>query len=216
MRFELLTELGRGGTGVVFKARDRESGAVVALKRLNPDVKFAEREVLLARTVTHANVCKVYDLFREDGHACISMELIDGETLQDFLKRSDPPSIDQTLGIARQIMDGLEAAHRAGIVHRDLNPQNILIARDGTVKITDFGVARVAGPRGLQPTRTDISGTPGYMAPEQIIGLYADARTDLYALGFILYQMVYRVRRVPAWLEAAITCCTQRDPEQRY
>jgi len=216
MRFELLQELGRGGTGVVFKARDREPGTLVALKRLHSDKKFAEMEVLLARAVSHPNVCRVYDLLHEDGHTWISMELVDGETLQAFLKRSGPLSIDETLRIARQIMDGLEAAHRLGIVHRDLNPENILIAHDGTVKITDFGIARMAGRQDPPTTQMDVSGTPGYMAPEQIMGLGADARTDLYALGFILYQMVYNVPGVPPWFEAAITCCTQKDPEQRY
>src|SRR5207244_12429631 len=110
MRFELLQELGRGGTGVVFKARDRGPGALLALKRLHSDMKFAEMEVLLARAVSHPNVCRVYDLLHEDGHTWISMEFVDGETLQAFIKRSGPLSIDETLLISRQIMGGLESA----------------------------------------------------------------------------------------------------------
>jgi serine/threonine protein kinase len=220
MRFELLNELGRGATGIVFKARDRETGAIVAVKQLNADIRVPEREVLLARKVTHTNVCRVYDLFREAGTdtAFISMEYVDGETL------SGPLPLDEVLRIAAQIMDGLEAAHRQGVVHRDLKPANIMVARNGTVKIMDFGLAKLCDP---QTTDTiGRTGTPAYMAPEQAVGELADARADLYALGFILYELLSgelpsrdsRPKRltVPAYVEAAIFRCLEEDRKRRF
>jgi serine/threonine protein kinase len=213
MRFELLHELGHGGMGVVYKARDTETGAVVALKRLKAGAAFAADEVLLAKTISHPNVCQVYELLEEEDHTSISMEFVDGESLQEYLKRRGPLSIDETLYVAGEVLNGLEAAHQAGIVHRDLNPQNILIASNGRVKLTDFGLA---GKAGQPETRFNLAGTPGFIAPEQIMGLVTDERTDIYALGFILYQLLYNVRDVPGWLAEAVSCSTQKDPGRRY
>ncbi|HYR42839.1 MAG TPA: serine/threonine-protein kinase, partial [Terriglobia bacterium] len=190
MRFELLGELGRGGMGTVFKALDRETGDIVALKELKPELRphndFFKRELLLARKVTHINVCRVFDLFRDEDRVFISMEYVDGESLADVIKRSGAMPVDQTMEIARQIIDGLEAAHRRRVIHRDLKPANIMIARDGTVKIMDFGLAR-----SLEQTARvggSIAGTPAYMAPEQLNGELADARSDIYTLGVDIYE----------------------------
>src|ERR1051326_2859634 len=114
-RFLILEELAAGGTGVVYKAQDRETGAIVALKKLSARVEYPEREWLLARSISHPNVCKVFEFFRDEGQACISMELVDGETLAAYLKQHDSLPVHKALNIARQIIHGVEAAHKAGI-----------------------------------------------------------------------------------------------------
>jgi serine/threonine-protein kinase len=180
MRFDLLQELGNGTNSTVFKARDRETGAIVALKILPADTDFPQREVLLARKVSHPNVCRVYELFRHEDRPCISMEYLDGETLHTRIERSGALPVDEVLRITRQVLDGLDVAHHEGVVHRDLKPANIMIIRDGTVKLMDFGLARPVNPENTMSV--DSAGTPAYMAPEQMFGR-ADARSDIYALG---------------------------------
>ena len=193
-RYDVLAEVGRGGMGIVYKARDRETGAVVALKVLRPeiaaDTAVIERfksELLLARKVTDKNVCRIYELLRFGEAVAISMEYIEGESLRQFLTRYNAVSIRKGAQWASQICHALSEAHGQGIVHRDLKPENIVIDRDGNVKVMDFGIARSAET----PTTTAgvMVGTPAYMAPEQAEGKPTDTRSDIYSLGLVLYEM---------------------------
>jgi len=200
MRFKLLAELGRGSAGIVYKAIDCETGDTVAVKQLLPGARPPQREVLLARKVTHPNVCRVHDLYREDGNVFISMEFVDGECLKGPLSAGD------AIAIAKQICDGLMAAHRQGIVHGDLKPANILIARGGIVKLTDFGIAQSIDPDATADGA--ICGTPAYMAPELLRGERADIRSDIYALGLVLKEL---------GLEGpAVSRCLERAPAKRF
>jgi len=211
----------------VFRARDTITDDTVALKELNPKVKAPQRELLLARKISHPNVCRTHDLYIEDGRTLISMEFVDGETLRSLMERSGPLPVDQCLQIVRQILNGLEAAHRKGIIHRDLKPGNIMIARDGTVKIMDFGHSRIVD-QSPDPylTNSNIEGSRGYVAPEQAMGLVTDERTDLFSVGVILYEMVSGKRMgrvapaqipgVPPFVEAAILQCLAMEPSRRF
>ena len=196
MRFEILSQLGAGAFGVVYKARDRETGEVVALKQLKPEIAMQQdlverfkQELLLTRKVTHRNVCRVYDLYRENEGVFISMEYVEGERLRDKLNREGRFPLDEAFGISNQLFDGLEEAHSRDVVHRDLKPENIMIAVDGTVKLMDFGLARSLEPDVTAMATSGLSGTPAYMSPEQALGQVADARSDIYTLGLILYEM---------------------------
>ena len=168
-RFEVRRELGSGATGTVFEARDRVSGDTVAVKQLFPGAVVPQREVLLARKISHPNVCRVHDFYEEDGEKLISMEYVEGETLKLLIARSGALPIDRCLRIVRQILNGLEAAHQLEIIHRDLQPKNIMIVGDDRVKILDFGNARIVD---VSPdlTGSNVAGTRGYVAPEQAIG----------------------------------------------
>ena len=198
-RYEILALIGRGGMGAVYRARDRELDLVVAIKfldkQLASDPALRERfrrEVVLARKVTHKNIARTYDIGEHEGGRFLTMEHVDGESLQSVIARSGPLPDAEVLRIAVAICDGLEAAHEQGVVHRDLKPDNVLIERGGRVVITDFGVARAAGGTdGALLTAGQMVGTPAYMAPEQLEGASdIDARADLYALGVMLYQML--------------------------
>ena len=194
-RYEVLAQLGTGGTGIVYKVRDLETGEIVALKVLKPGIASDQemqqnlrKEVCLARKVTHKNVCRIYDFNRSNNVACLSMEFVEGENLLSKLRRVGPLPVDESLEIARQICAGLHEAHAQGIVHRDLKPANIMLDRSGVVKIMDFGIARLSQGNG-QMTGT-IAGTPAYMAPEQIELKPMGPRTDIYSVGLVLYEMV--------------------------
>ena len=195
VRYEILEELGRGGMGIVYKARDRETGEVVALKVLKPDVAnddtIQERfknELRLARRITHKNVCRIYDFHRTGGTAYISMEFVDGESLRGILRRFATLPIGKGLNFALQICAGLQEAHKEGVVHRDLKPENFMIDTGGNLEIMDFGIARsIDASMTLLPGA--VVGTPAYMSPEQAEGRVADARADIYAVGLILYEM---------------------------
>jgi hypothetical protein len=194
-RYEILDEAGRGGMGIVYKARDRETGELVALKVLKPeiaaDASIVERfknELRLARKITHKNVCRIHDFNRApDGSAYISMEFVEGESLRNILKRFGNLSLRAGTRITQQICAGLHEAHAQGVVHRDLKPENVMLDRAGNVKIMDFGIARSL-EAGVTST-TGIMGTPAYMAPEQAAAKPLDHRADIYALGLILYEM---------------------------
>jgi len=193
-RFDLLAEIGRGGMGIVYRARDRETGEIVALKILRPeiagDAAALERfrnELRLARQITHRNVCRTYELHRFGDTAAIAMEYVDGESLRHVLRRSGPVSVRTGLEWTRQICAALHEAHAHHIAHRDLKPENVLITRDGRVKVSDFGIARSVQSDATQ-TGT-ITGTPAYMSPEQAQGKAVDHRSDIYSLGLVLYEM---------------------------
>lgn len=173
-RYRVLAEVGQGGMGIVYKTQDSETGEVVAVKVLKPDIAFDEsaverfkNEVRLARKIAHRNVCRIYEFNRSGNTAFISMEFVEGETLRTILHRFRSLSLKQSIAIARQICSALREAHALGIAHRDLKPENIMIDKAGDVKLMDFGIARfVHGAT----TTVGIKGTPAYMSPEQAEG----------------------------------------------
>ena len=192
-RYRIVGLLGRGGMGEVYRAEDLKLGQAVALKFLPMEVTHrADRlarfhqEVRLARQVSHPNVCRVHDIGETGGQHFLSMEYIDGEDLASLLRRIGRLPQDKALELARQLCAGLAAAHDRGVLHRDLKPANVLIDGRGRARIADFGLADLAGHRRDAP---EIAGTPGYMAPEQQEGREVTTRTDVYALGLVLYEM---------------------------
>jgi predicted Ser/Thr protein kinase len=189
-------ELARGGMGVVYRAWDNSIERRVALKALSPLLPAGaearerfRREARLAGRVSHESVATIYALEEIDAELFIASEYVDGETLRARLA-GGPLPVRDAIAIALAVGRGLAAAHDLGVVHRDLKPENVMIATDGRVKVVDFGIASVDGPgRGI--TRTGVVlGTPGYMAPEQVSGQGADARSDVFALGVVLYEML--------------------------
>ena len=192
-RYRIGGLLGRGGMGEVYRADDLKLGQPVALKFLPKAVQKDEAllarfhsEVRLARQVSHPNVCRVYDIDEIEGRHFLSMEYVDGEDLASLLKRIGHLPGAKALEIARQLCAGLSAAHEKGVLHRDLKPSNIMLDGRGRVRITDFGLA-VAGDESADGR--EVSGTPAYMAPEQLLGKGASVRSDLYALGLVLYEI---------------------------
>ena len=207
-RYQILKELGRGGMGIVLQAYDKELKEQVAIKVLSPhlssDPDALERlkqEVSSARRVTHPHVIRIHDISELNGLHFISMEFFEGITLKDYIKKTGVLSLMQALNIAQQICDGLEAAHRQGVIHRDLKSQNVIIGPTNQIKIIDFGLARCGNLGGLTATGL-IMGTPEYMAPEQVAGKNVDERADIYSLGIILYEMF--TGRVPFTGDSAI------------
>jgi predicted Ser/Thr protein kinase len=231
-RFRIVALLGKGGMGEVYRAEDAKLGQQVALKFLpvnvaNDPAKLARlySEVRLGRQVSHPNVCRVYDVMESEGHHFISMEYIDGEDLASLLRRIGKLPQEKAIDVARDICAGLAAAHSLGIIHRDLKPANVMIDGRGTARITDFGLAALAG----ETARGEIAGTPAYMAPEQLSGGDVTPRTDLYALGMILYEM-YTAKRfergrsqslstdtkdVDPAVQRVILRCLEEKPESR-
>ncbi|HET6266768.1 MAG TPA: serine/threonine-protein kinase [Acidobacteriota bacterium] len=194
-RYQVLKELGRGGMGIVFQAYDKELKETVAIKILSPllsndpeALERLKREVSAARRVTHPNVIRIHDISEIGGLHFVSMEYFEGVSLKDYLRKSGPLSMMQGYNIASQICDGLEAAHRQGVIHRDLKSQNIIVGPANLAKIIDFGLARSGQMEGLTATGL-IMGTPEYMAPEQVAGKHVDERADIYSLGIILYEI---------------------------
>ncbi len=192
-RYRIVGMLGRGGMGEVYRAEDLKLGQPVALKFLPGEVSdHADRlarfhqEVRLARQVTHPNVCRVYDIGETDGQHFISMEYIDGEDLASLLRRIGRLPSDKALELARQLCAGLAAAHDRKVLHRDLKPANVLIDDRGQAHLADFGLADLTDQRHYA---SEIAGTVGYMAPEQLNGEAVTTRTDVYALGLVLYEM---------------------------
>ena len=195
-RYEILGLVGSGGMGTVYRARDVELDEIVALKLLRRDLldkpgmldRFRQ-EVKLARRVTHRNVARTFDIGEGDGEKFLTMELVEGEALSARIAREGALPLGFVAEVAASMCAGLAAAHEAGIVHRDLKPDNVLIARDGRVVITDFGIARAVFDAGRAATVGLALGTPAYMAPEQVEGATdLDARTDIYALGAMMYE----------------------------
>jgi serine/threonine-protein kinase len=188
-RYRIIGRLGKGGMGEVFRADDLKVGQPVALKFLPPAVDDdparltqLHTEVRMARQVSHSNVCRVYDIDEVEGHTFLSMEYVDGEDLSSLLRRIGRFNEERGLEIARQVCAGLAAAHERGVVHRDFKPANVMLDGTGRVRITDFGLAGMSG-------ETLRAGTPAYMAPEQLAGHEVTARSDIYSLGLVLYEV---------------------------
>jgi len=222
-RYQIIEELGKGGMGRVYKVLDKEIGEKVALKLLNPEIaaesKTIERfrnELKTARQISHKNVCRMYHLSKEEGAPYIIMEYVRGEDLKSMIRMMGRLSPGQTVSIAKQVCEGLNEAHRLGVVHRDLKPQNIMIDRNGDIKIMDFGIARSLQAKGMTGEGVMI-GTPEYMSPEQAEGKGADERADIYALGIILFEML--TGRVPfegeTPLSVALKHKTEAPPDPR-
>jgi serine/threonine protein kinase/Flp pilus assembly protein TadD len=200
-RYEVIEELGKGGMGRVYKAFDKKIKEKVALKLLRPEISSDEEtverfsnELKYARKIIHKNVCRMFDLGEEEGTHYITMEYVSGEDLKSMIRMMGRLSPGQAVSIIRQVCEGLVEAHKLGVVHRDLKPQNIMIDREGNARIMDFGIARSLKAKGI----TDggiIIGTPEYMSPEQVEGKEIDQRADVYALGVILYEML--IGKVP-------------------
>lgn len=190
-RYRIIGLLGRGGMGEVYRADDLRLGQPVALKFLpesvaGDNVRLAQfhNEVRIARQVSHRNVCRVYDIGESNGSIFLTMEYVDGEDLASLLKRIGRFPQDRAIEIARQLCAGLAAAHEQGVLHRDLKPANVMIDREGRVRITDFGLAGLADE--IQDIR---AGTPAYMAPEQLAGKEVSIRSDIFALGLVLFEI---------------------------
>jgi len=192
-RYRILSLLGRGGMGEVYRANDLKLSQPVAIKFLPEETAANERmlarfhaEVRIARQVSHPNVCRVYDIGEYQGSTYITMEYVDGEDLASLLRRIGRLPGDKAIEIARKLCAGLAAAHDKGVLHRDLKPANIMIDGRGQVLISDFGLAGLAGQVEGGEIR---NGTPAYMAPEQLAGKEVSVRSDIYALGLVLYEM---------------------------
>ena len=197
-RYEIRSILGAGGSGVVYKAHDRELGEIVALKTLHPDtvahdpaaIERLKSEIRLARRIAHRGVVRTYDLGASDGMYFLTMEYVSGTTLSELLDRDHRLPTVAVFPIAKQLARALGVAHEQGIVHRDIKPQNIMLMADGTLKVMDFGIARLE-VRTAALTQVGMAvGTPGYMAPEQLMDGDVDHRADLYACGVVLYECI--------------------------
>ena len=246
--YKILSKLGEGGMGVVYKAEDLTLGRTVALKFLPPDSVATEddrtrlvHEARAAAALLHPNICPVYEIAEAEGRIFIAMACIEGRSLKDRIAEG-PVSLDEALSIARQIGDALAAAHGKGIIHRDIKPGNVMLLPDGRPMLMDFGLAKVAGTTKLTRTGTTM-GTVAYMSPEQVKGVGADARSDIWALGVVLYEMVsgrapfggeyeaallYSILNedpvplagegtdIPAGLDGIIAKALAKDPARRY
>ena len=253
--YQIIARLGAGGMGEVYRAHDHRLRRDVAIKVLPPAAledagaaKRLRREAHALSRLNHMNICTVHDFDTHDGIAFIVVELIDGETLADRLRRG-PVAADEIVRIGRAIASALEAAHEQGVIHRDLKPGNVMISSKGVVKVLDFGLARDVRPAVTDATTASavsnqgVFGTLPYMAPEQVLGAETDARTDVYALGTILYEMAagkrpfeetqplalasailnqapprpaLKAAKVDAGLAAVILRCLEKLPERRY
>jgi serine/threonine protein kinase len=228
--YEILSPLGAGGMGEVYKARDSRLNRTVAIKILlqqvssNPDVQARfEREAQTIAGLNHPHICTLHDIGRHEGTSYLVMEYLEGETLADRIGRGPLP-LDQTLKYAIEIADALEKAHRQGVTHRDLKPSNIMLTKSGA-KLLDFGLAKLrqeaqpASSPSTLPTNAVMTGegmilgTLQYMAPEQLEGKDADARTDIFAFGTIIYEMTTGRKAFEAKSQASlIASILDREP----
>ncbi|HVI36210.1 MAG TPA: serine/threonine-protein kinase, partial [Gaiellales bacterium] len=228
-RYTLDRALGSGGMAIVYLAHDRELGRVVAVKRLadnlSHDPSFRDRflrEAQLAAPLSHPNVVRVYDFGHDpDGRPFIVMEYVEGGSLAEALARDGALTPARVVAVARDCCAGLAYAHGAGLVHRDLKPQNLMLDLDGCVKIADFGIARTLDGTSLTLTGS-VLGTAGYLAPEQAGGAQVTAAADIYGLGVTLHQLATGTmpgpdapQDLPDPLRGVIVCCLDPDPARR-
>lgn len=226
--FVLLKQLGQGGMGIVYAAEDTLLHRKVALKILpaavsqNPERRRRFlREGRAASAVDHPTIATIFEVGEDGEHVYLAMELVAGKTLRQILDEKDAPlDIPEAVRITVEIARGLEKAHQTGIIHRDLKPENIMLGEDGAPKILDFGLAKHrAAENAFAPTATDLAtvegrilGTPGYMSPEQSKGKPVDARTDLFALGVLLYELLTRERPFRGSTAVEVLIAVDRDP----
>jgi len=217
-RYEILELLGQGGMGAVYKARDTELERLVALKLIRPELasnpeilRRFKQELILAREVTHRNVIRIFDLGQAIGIKFITMEFVEGRDLRTVLRERGKLPPGESVQIMAQICRALEAAHVAGVVHRDLKPQNIMLDAKDRVYVMDFGIAHSLETPGMTQTGA-LMGTPEYMSPEQAKGMKVDARSDLFALGIIFYEMLTGVS--PYKADTAIATLLKRTQER--
>jgi serine/threonine-protein kinase len=194
--YRVLELVGRGAMGVVYKALDVNLDRPVAIKVMSAEARndpsFVERfrqEACAQAALNHPNVAQLFDYFVHDGAPVAVMEFIDGESMEQLIRRRGAIRADESIPMFKQALRGVAAAHRAGIIHRDLKPGNLMITKDDIVKVMDFGIAKRQGVTGATKASTSI-GSPFYMAPEQILGRAVDCRTDIYALGITLYELL--------------------------
>jgi serine/threonine protein kinase len=195
-RYQIIEQIGQGGMGRVFKAKDLELDTTVALKMIKPQlssdpdiINRFKRELLLAREIFHEHVIRIHDLGEIKGIKYISMNYIEGNTLKEILQSTGKLTIEKTIDIIKQVCSALIVAHNQGIIHRDLKPQNIMINKSGKAFVLDFGIARSINVESDASEEGIVLGTPDFMSPEQIKGEKPDATTDIYSLGIILYEM---------------------------
>ncbi len=246
--YRILSKLGEGGMGVVYEAEDLSLGRTVALKFLPPNSIAREEdrarlihEARAAAALLHPNICPVYEVADAEGRLFIAMAHVEGRSLKERIADAPVP-LDEALSIARQIGDGLAAAHAKGIIHRDIKPANIMLTPEGRPMLMDFGLAKISGTTKLTRTRTTM-GTVAYMSPEQVQGGEADHRSDIWALGAVLYEMVSgrtpfggkyeaailysilneeqdqlagRADGLPAGLDDILSRALAKDPAERY
>ncbi|MFW6677890.1 Stk1 family PASTA domain-containing Ser/Thr kinase [Lacrimispora sp. AGF001] len=246
-RYEILEQIGSGGMSDVYKALCHKLNRLVAIKVLkeefSSDSNFVGKfkmEAQSAARLSHPNIVNIYDVVDEGDFHFIVMELIEGITLKNYIVKKGCLDIKEAIGIAMQVAQGIAAAHEQGIIHRDIKPQNIIIARDGKVKVADFGIARAASSQTMSATAV---GSVHYISPEQARGGYSDVRSDIYSLGITLYEMVagrvpfqgdntvtvalahlesvitppsYFNEMIPVALENIILKSTEKKPEYRY
>jgi len=248
-RYRVVQLIGRGGMGTIYKVHDRELDRDIALKVIRPDIagnpvvlERFKREIQLSSEVTHKNVLRVYDLGESEGIKFVTMQLVDGEDLSQRLKRDGKLPQEQLADVFRKICEGLAAAHDQGVIHRDLKPHNVMLDHAGGVYLTDFGLAKSLTQTAMTQAG-ELLGTPFYMSPEQVKGEPVDRRSDIYALGVILYElasgqvpfgegssyevMMQRLKKaprpvtelnpeVPAYVEKIIERCLQVEAAARY
>src|SRR5262245_37917180 len=195
-RYQIVDLLGVGGMGAVYKAFDRQLTRLVALKTILPEMagtpialKRFKQEVLLAQSIVHKNVVRIFDIGEDGATKFITMDFVEGVDLKSLIKQKGKLPPTEAAGILREVCQGLEAAHAAGVVHRDLKPQNIMIENDGHVVVMDFGIARSGESRGATQTGAFL-GTPEYMSPEQAKTENVDARSDIFSIGLIFYELL--------------------------
>lgn len=246
-RYEILGLIGSGGMADVYKARDSKLNRLVAVKVLRQEFRMDktfvskfQKEAQAAAGLSHPNIVSVYDVGEDENANFIVMELVEGITLKDYIKRKKKLSVREATSIAIQVSLGLEAAHKCGLVHRDVKPQNIMISTDGKVKLSDFGIARAASSNTIS---SNVMGSVHYSSPEQVRGGFSNAQSDIYSLGITLYEMVTGrvpfdgdtsvaiaikhlqeeivppnkyVPDLPYSLNQIILKCTQKSVERRY
>ena len=246
-RYEILEKIGTGGMSDVYKAKCHKLNRFVAIKFLKPEfcedknfVTNFQVEAQNAAALLHPNVVSIYDVNETNGIYYIVMEYVDGITLKKYIDINGRLPFKEATSIAIQVAQGMEAAHNAGIIHRDIKPQNVLISRDGKIKVTDFGIARTTSANTMS---TDILGSAQYISPEQARGAQVDVRSDIYSFGIVFYEMVTGtlpfdgdspvtvalkhiqesvplvssiVPGVPSSVDKIIEKCTQKKPERRY
>ena len=197
-RYEIVGELGQGAMGVVYKATDPLIDRIVAIKTITLSLAQEERDEYEARfyqeakaagRLSHPNIVTIYDVGRSGDIAYIAMEFLQGRELRDILNDDKLLPVDQVLDIVAQVAMGLAYAHEHGVIHRDIKPSNVMVGRDSQVKITDFGIARMASSAVRTQTGM-VLGSPKYMSPEQVMGKLTDQRSDIFSLGVMLYEML--------------------------